>query len=250
MDKISQSAVAVGQECSISTPEEPFNVHSSLKKLLKYCQEVVTKQDDSDDNIMGKVILFGEDFAPMGLKGSVLDEWFCVDENGKSQGVQTPSGLSDQRQLFYDLFNYHRRSKLDGGELICGIGIARKNIVDENDNFRRVWHPVILIHLDMQESGGRIHLSPSRIHVPVLWSMSPFCADSDENQETARHLEECFQRHLRKLESRNSQICPFDPASYEDFLGEFRRCWRGDRCTTLDAPMRPKSFEAADIDAY
>jgi hypothetical protein len=232
--------------------KESLEEQNTIKKLLKYCQEVVTKQDDSNDNIMEKVILFGEDFESMGLKGiSVTDDWFYVEENDQSPKVQSLYGMTDQRQLFYDLFNFHRRSKLDGGELVCGIGIACKLIVVEGDAFRRVWHPVILIHLEMEELGGRIRISPSRIHTPALWSMSPFCADSEENQNTARHLEEKFQKHLQQLESRGTQICPFDPSTYEEFLDEFRRCWEGDACQPLlEVPLRPESDEEKDIDAF
>jgi hypothetical protein len=213
------------------------DANGTLKKLLKYCQEVVTKKDDSNDNLMDKAIFFGQDFKDIGLIETDSDDWFCVDENGG--GTSSDILSTNQRQLFYDLFDYQRRSKIDGGEIICGIGIARQYIVDDADNWRRVWHPVILVHLDIRESNGHIWVSPNRIHSPALWSMAPLCAGDETRQDTVRELEERFQKHLQMLDSRNTQLSPFDPSTYTEFLNHFRRCWHGESKTVYDSPMQP-----------
>ena len=172
-----------------------FDEQTILKKLLKYCQEVVTKQEDSNFNVMESSILYGQDFEDLGLQRSTEDEWFSVDESSRLKSASGPRGVTNQQQLFYDLFNLLRRSKLDGGELVCGIGIARKLIVDDANQLRRVWHPIILVPLDIDESGGHMRISPSSIHSPALWSMSPLCSNHEENQHKARELEDKFQKH-------------------------------------------------------
>ena len=199
---------------------------------------------------MGKVIFYGQDFDAMGLKQGTGDDWFCVDEASRSQSVICPWGETDQRQLYYNLFDFQRRQKVEGGELVCGIGIARKFIIDEqSETKRQVWHPVILIHLEIVESDGHIRILPSRMHVPALWSMSPLCSN-DNNEHKVRDLEDKFQSRLQELEARQQQISPFDSETFEGFLGEFRRCWRGDLISTNDAPIRPASYEDDDLQAY
>ena len=225
---------------------EPEKEVCTLKKFLKYCQEVVSKEKDSVDDQMENVVLYGQDFVAKGLKQSAADEWFFVHESIGSQSLPS-SWEHDQRQLYYDLAEFQQRQKLVGGELVCGIGIARQVIVDDQGNKRRVWHPVILIPLEIEEFKGQIRLLPAQR--PELWSMSPLCS-KDDDQHKVRDLEHKFQDFLCEREQRQQQINPFDAATYMDFLHEFRRCWRGVLISTDDARIRPASYENDDIKAY
>ena len=240
------STLSTQKEQNPSTKEEGTDHLTTLKKLLKYCHQVVTKKDEFNDNVMEKVVFYGQDFEGMGLQASNSEGWFCVEESPRcKRKVPCPSGTTSQRQLFMDLLKHNRRSKVDGGELICGIGIVR-----HQDTNRKIWHPVILIHLDIEERNGQLFVSPSRTHGPALWSMSPLCAGGERDQYLASQLEKEFQDFLKNLEARTLTVSPFNRSTFEPFLDNFRRCWNGQKCTIFDAPIRPSSDNKEDVDFF
>ena len=238
---------------------------TALKNILTCCRELAANEEDSNDNLLDKVILYSQDFNALGLKesrrdGSFVfdrtfapqsrqDEWFSVDKKFPSQGVPCPWGVTSQRLLYNSLSDLNRRQKVHGEQLICGIGIARKIVVDETDKVRKVWHPVILLRLDIEESDNHIRIFPSHTHDAALWSMNPLCSCQGD-QHTVRDLEDRFQKHLKVLEDKHMRISPFDPSTYENFLDEFRRCGWADPMSSADAPTRPASYEARELEAY